>query len=151
MIKIKIVSSLLCVSLILISHANAQVHKYKGSDGSALLSNKSPVVNPKVSKIDGITTKDLKPQNYKQLESQNVEYTYQGTTQSTVTTEKLHVEARDVYKAGLCKMGNVIVPCYGYDKTLPAATYTVPVSKTVNVDSKEVLKEVLNKKDNSEN
>lgn len=144
MIKVIKLLNTLCIGIFLISHSNAQVHKYSGSDGSVLLSNKSPVIKSNVSQSKA-TAKDLKPENYEKLESQNIEYTYQGTTQSIATTEKLHVAASDVYKPSLCKVKDVIIPCYSYDKTVPAATYNVPSSKMVKVDSNEVLKEAQNK------
>ena len=123
----------------------ADVHKFKGSDGSALLTNKQPKINkdidPKVA-----TLKDLKPDLQSKSE---VEYTYDSTSTSVAIQEKINVPVRQVYKPTLCKIQNALVPCYKYSKTLPATSYTVPGLKSVNVNPEKVLQEsIKNQKEN---
>lgn len=143
MIKRNIKKFVILVSSLVTLQAYADVHKFKGADGSALLSNRTPVVSSAINKSDA-TISDLKPHNYEQTNNANgTEYIYQGTSKAVTTNEKVHIGAQDRYKAGYCKMGNVIVLCYQYDKTLPATTVVLPNTKLVNVDSQKVIKEAL--------
>ena len=120
----------------------ADVHKFRGSDGSALLTNRQPEirsgVEPNKAKIN-----DLKPSS-KSSSNNDVEYSYDGTKKFVPTTETVKVGARDVYRKGWCKINNSIVPCYNYEKTLPATSFQVESSKAVEVNPEKVLQDSIN-------
>lgn len=115
------------------------VHKFNGSDGSALLTNRQPIINKNIDP-KAATLKDLKPDLQSEI---NVEYTYESSSTSVAIQEKVNVPVRQLYKASLCKINTVIVPCYTYSKTLPATSYTVPSTRSINVDPKKVLQESI--------
>lgn len=120
----------------------ADVHKFKGSDGSALLTNRQPVVRVGVESTKA-TIQDLQPSTKFQSNT-DVEYSYEGTKKIVPITETVKVGTRDLYRKGLCKINNSIVPCYNYEKTLPATSYQIESSKSVTVNPKTVLDQRLN-------
>ncbi len=119
----------------------ADVHKFKGSDGSALLTNRKPEIRSGV-KAKTATAADLKPSSESKLDD-NVNYTYQDTKKIVPTTETVKLGERDVYRHGWCKINNSIVPCYNYEKTLPATSYQIESSKSVTVSPEKVLQESI--------
>lgn len=119
----------------------ADVHKFKGSDGSALLTNRKPEIRSGVNARTA-TTADLKPSSESKLDD-NVNYVYEGTKKIVPTTETVKLGARDVYRRGWCKINNSIVPCYNYEKTLPATSFQIETSKSVAVTPEKVLQESI--------
>ena len=57
------------------------------------------------------------------------DYKYSSSTQ--FVDRKVTVPARKVYQNGLCNMGQDLVPCYKYQKTIPAHTGTESVPRRV--------------------
>lgn len=127
--------------LFFISAGYADVHKFIGSDGSALLTNKKPQIRKDVLPTTA-TKKDLVPDT-SLSKSEGVEYTYQGTKKIIPTVETVHISARDIYRQGWCKINNTIVPCYNYEKTLPPTSFKVDSSKAIDVNPNIVLKEAI--------
>ncbi len=119
----------------------ADVHKFKGSDGSTLLTNRQPTIHSGVA-LSNATTHDLQPNSKSQIDNQ-INYSYEGTKKYIPTKEIVKVGTRDVYKQGLCKINNSIVPCYNYEKTLPATSFQVDSSKSIEVSPDEVLQESI--------
>ncbi|WP_448761339.1 hypothetical protein [Acinetobacter tandoii] len=133
---------LLSISLFFcVSVAYADVHKFTGSDGSALLTNRKPQIRKDILPATA-TVKDLIP-NASSSKNDGIEYTYQGSQKIVPTVETVHLGARDVYKQGWCKMNNMIVPCYGYERTLPATSFKVDSTKTIDINPNTVLRESI--------
>jgi len=124
-----------------VSVVHADVHKFIGTDGSALLTNRKPQIRTGVSPTDA-TVRDLVP-DFTSQKNERVEYTYQGTKKSVPTVETVHLGARSVYKQGWCKINNTIIPCYSYEKTLPATSFKVDSSKEIKVNPNTILREAV--------
>lgn len=124
-----------------ISSCWADVHKFRGSDGSALLTNRKPQIRKDV--LPSVATEKDLVLNVSSPQSEGVEYTYQGSKKIIPTVETVRISARDVYKQGWCKINNSIVPCYNYEKTLPATSFKVKGSKAIEANPNAVLREAV--------
>lgn len=112
------------LSLCLAMSASAAVHTYKDADGNLLISNRAPKLNN--ADQDHQTSKDFVPS---EASDDFADYTYQSTSKPVV--KKVHIPTKKVYESGLCKIGDALVDCYTYKKTIPAHTVNQQSSKEV--------------------
>lgn len=120
--------------LLVTANAQAAVHTYKDADGNLLISNRAPKLNK--ADQDHPTSKDFVPSK---ASDDFAGYTYQSTSKPIV--KKVHIPTKKVYESGLCKMGDVLVDCYTYKKTIPAHTMNQQSSKEVVLSPEQLQHE----------